>query len=123
MIAINTSKGDRVIAANVVWAGTSAERRKGLLGRTTMSPDDGMYITPCECVHTFAMKFPIDIAFLDKNGRILRIQRALKPYRISRLVWQADGVLELAAGRLAETGTEVGDTIAFKDDAGEEPVS
>lgn len=121
MIAINTSKGNRVIANRVLWAGTGAERRKGLLGRTEMSPDEGMYITPCECVHTFGMKFPIDVAFLDAEGRILRVHHALKPRRLSRLVFRADGVLELAAGRLQETNTEVGDVVAFHDEEDDAP--
>ncbi|MBD3298947.1 MAG: DUF192 domain-containing protein [candidate division Zixibacteria bacterium] len=117
MIVINTSKGNRVIADKVRWAGTSAERRKGLLGRTEMSANEGMYITPCEWIHTFGMKFPIDVAFPDKHGRILHVHHALKPRRLSRPVLRADGALELAAGRLRETETEVGDYIAFQIDS------
>jgi uncharacterized membrane protein (UPF0127 family) len=120
VIAINTSRDNQTIAVRVVWAGTSAERRKGLLGRTQMDADEGMYITPCEWIHTFGMKFPIDVAFLYKDGRVLAVHHALKPNRLSRPVFRADGVLELAAGRLAATHTDVGDMIAFKDDAADD---
>ena len=113
--AYNTSKGGIIVARRVLWAGTSKERRRGLLGRDRLDPDEGIYIAPCECVHTFGMRFAIDVAFLAPDGRILAVNRALKPRRLSKLIWRADGVLELAQGRLAETGTEVGDIIEFRD--------
>jgi hypothetical protein len=112
---INLSKGGLVLARRAVWAGTGAERRRGLLGRTELGADEGIYIVPCEWVHTFGMKFPIDVAFLDRNGKVLSLQRNLRPRRLSKLVWRAEGVLELAAGRLAETETAVGDLLDFRD--------
>lgn len=112
--AVNISKGGVVIASQVEWAGTSEQRRRGLLGRTSMGSNDGIYIVPCEWVHTFRMKFPIDIVFLARDGRVLAVHHALKPNRLSKLVWRADGVLELAAGRLRDTGTDVGDIVELR---------
>ena len=97
------------------WAGTGTERRKGLLGRTHLDPDEGIYIVPCQWIHMFGMKIPIDVAFLNKDGRVLAVHHRLKPNRLSRPVFRAEGVLELAAGRLEETGTVVGDVIEFRD--------
>lgn len=111
--AINRTKNDTVLAANVTWAGTSQQRRRGWLGRDSIAPDEAIYLTPCEGVHTVGMKFPIDVAFLGADGRILAAQHGLKPWRISKLVFRAAGVLELPPGRLRDTGTAVGDLIEF----------
>ena len=78
-----------------------------------MDPDEGIYLVPCEGVHTFGMKFPIDVAFLDSKGTVLAVHHGLKPWRISKILFRARGVLELAAGVLRETGTETGDVIEF----------
>jgi uncharacterized membrane protein (UPF0127 family) len=61
------------------------------------------------------MKFPIDVAFLGKEGRVLAVHHNLKPNRISRIVLRARGVLELSAGRLQATDTDVGDVIQFRE--------
>lgn len=121
LVAVNVSKGGRVIAETVVWAGTSRERRRGLLGREGLAPEEGMYIVPTQCIHTFGMKFAIDVAFLARDGRVLAVHHGLKPRRVSKLVIRAEGALELAAGRLAATGTEVGDVIELREveEAGE----
>ena len=112
--AINTTR-DRVVAERVVWAGTSETRRRGLLGRDHLPPDEGMYIVPTQWIHMFGMRFPIDVAFLDDSGRVLHIHHELKRNRLSRPVWRAEGALELAAGTLRASGTEVGDVIEFED--------
>lgn len=103
-----------VIATRVGWAGTSRARRRGLLGRDSLDDDEGLYIVPTQWVHMFGMRFPIDLAYLDENGRVLSVQAHLKPNRLSKPVWRADGALELAAGRLAATGTRAGDIVVFE---------
>lgn len=109
--AINVSKGGVVIAEHIEWAGTGAGRRRGLLGRKAMDRTEGIYLTPCEWIHTFGMHFPIDVAFLSSTGEILAVHHSLKPNRLSKIVLRAEGVLELSAGRLYATSTEVGDDI------------
>lgn len=111
--AVNVSK-DCAVAARVQLTGTSKERRRGLLGRDTLDPAEGIYIVPTQWIHMFGMRFPIDVAFLASDGRVLFVHHALKPNRLSRLVWRADGALELAAGTLQASGTEVGDIIRFR---------
>jgi uncharacterized membrane protein (UPF0127 family) len=111
--AVNVSKGV-IVAEKVLWAGTSAERRKGLLGRDGISRNEGMYIVPTQWIHMFGMRFPIDVAFLSADGTVLHIHHQLKPNRLSRPVWRAEGALELAAGVLRESNTEVGDRIEFE---------
>lgn len=113
LCVINVSKGGVMIASDVAWANTSRERRRGLLGRSGLSNCEGIYLTPCEWIHTFGMKFPIDVAFLSADGQILVVHHSLKPYRLSRMVLRAQGVLELTAGTLLRSGTAVGDDVQF----------
>lgn len=110
---INISKGRVVIAENIEWAGSGAKRRRGLLGREALDCMEGIYLIPCEWIHTFWMHFPIDVAFLSATGRILAVHDSLKPNRLSKIVLRAEGVLELSAGRLRATSTEVGDYVQF----------
>ena len=113
--AVNVSKGNTIIARRVEWAGTSAQRRRGLLGRSELSPEEGMYLGPCQWIHTFRMRFPIDVAFLSREGRVLTVHHNLKPNRLSRIALRAQGVLELPSGRLHATNTEVGDIVQFRE--------
>lgn len=115
MQAVNTTRG-KVLARHLEWAGTSQARRQGLLGKSHLDPESGIYIVPCQGIHMFGMKFPIDVAFIGRDGRILAVHHVLKPNRLSRIVFRADGVLELAAGRLRVTETAVGDQVEFRDD-------
>ena len=114
VLARNVTR-NRVLADRLVWAGTSETRREGLLGRDRFEPGEGLFIGPCKWIHMFGMKFPIDAAFLDENGRVLHVHHSLKPNRLSRPVLRADGVLELPSGTLKDSGTVVGDTIEFQD--------
>lgn len=111
--AVNVTR-DTVVATRVVWAGTSELRRRGLLGKNRIESDEGMYIVPTQWIHMFGMRFPIDVAYLAGDGRVLHIHHALKPNRLGRPVFRAEGALELVAGRLRETGTEIGDVILFE---------
>lgn len=111
--AVNVTKGQS-LAARVEWAGTSDTRRRGLLGRDHIDRDEGAYIVPTQWIHMFGMQFPIDVAFLDSKGRVLHVCHALQPNRLSPIVWRAEGALELAAGTLESTRTEVGDVIEIR---------
>jgi hypothetical protein len=110
---VNASKDGKIIAHKVAWAGSSAERRRGLLGRISLNAEEGIYIAPSEWVHTFGMRFPIDIAFLSSRGQILAVHHRLKPNRFSKFVLRAKGVLELSEGALRLTNTEIGDVVQF----------
>ena len=114
MIATNRTR-NAVLGDRVTWAGDSETRRRGLLGRSGLEPGEGIYIVPTQMIHMFGMKFPIDVAFLDREGKVLVIHHRLRPNRLSRFVLRAEGALELPAGTLAATGTEVGDRIRLED--------
>jgi uncharacterized protein len=109
---VNLDRGV-TIAARICLAGTSAARRKGLLGVSQMNSDTGLWICPCEAVHTFGMKIPIDAMFLDRSHRVRKISRDVKKNRIA-FCFSAHSVVELPAGRLAATGTELNDRLEFR---------
>lgn len=106
---INRTRGT-VLAGSVQLAGTSAERTRGLLGRDGLAPDEGLWIIPCESVHTFGMRFAIDLIYLDRKYRIRKIRHSIKPWRLS-VCLIAHSVLELPAGSVCLTGSQVGDTL------------
>ena len=108
----NRTRG-ATLAANVELADTPASRRIGLLRRKSLGPDEGLWIYPTQAIHTIGMRFPIDVAFLDRRLRVYRVYHCLAPFRLTSLVWGARSVLELASGSLASTGTAVGDELQF----------
>lgn len=109
--AVNVGRSTE-IATSVEVANSSAARSKGLLGRRGLGPGEGLWIVPCESVHTFGMKFPIDLVYLDREHRIRKIRKRVHPWRISAC-FTAHSVLELAAGAIGEGDAEPGDIIAF----------
>jgi hypothetical protein len=114
-LKITNSKG-RVLADRADIADTIAKRNTGLLKHTKLDPGEGLLI-PTQAVHTFRMKFPIDIAFLSRKRKVLKIRANMVRGRIAMSLL-AHSVLELPAGTLAETGTAAGDQLVFeKNDA------
>jgi uncharacterized membrane protein (UPF0127 family) len=94
-------------------ANTSERRREGLLKKTGLAPGEGLWISPCEAVHCFFMKFTIDVLFLSKSKQVVKVRPALKPWRIAGSM-KAHSVLELPEGRIAATGTQQGDELEFE---------
>ncbi len=94
-------------------ADTSAARRTGLLKHDSFEPGDGLWIVPCEGVHTFGMRFAIDILFLSKKRVVRKVRRAAPPRRVA-VDLLAYSVLELPAGTIAATGTEPGDQLELE---------
>ena len=87
------------------------ERLVGLLGRSGLDEGDGLWLEPCDSVHMLGMRFPIDVAFLDREGRVLRTAESLRPWRATWPVRGARCALELPAGTLRRTGTQAGDQL------------
>jgi uncharacterized membrane protein (UPF0127 family) len=71
----------------------------------------GLVIDPCNSIHMFFMRFPLDIIFLDKQGQVVFMYKGIKPWRMGRIVRGAKLAIELPEGAIARTGTQVGDTI------------
>lgn len=102
-----------VIGDFVDVARTSTARRTGLSKHTLLNSGEGLWIVPCEGVHTFGMNFPIDVLFLSKDRRVLKIRDNMVRGRMSFCL-RAHSVLEIPAGTAGETGTEVGDQLDFE---------
>lgn len=95
---------------SIELADSAANRNRGLLGRDSLAPGEGLWITPCEAIHMFFMRFAIDAVFLDRQKRVVKICARLKPWRLAGSL-RAKSVLELPAGTTETTGTQVGDQI------------
>jgi uncharacterized protein len=108
----NTTRGT-VVADAADVANTSATRRTGLLKHDGLKPGEGLWIVPCEAVHTFGMKFDIDVLYLSKSKRVVKIRPRMPKRRISLCLW-AHSVLELPAGMASSTSTEAGDQLEFE---------
>ena len=108
--ALEEVTSHRTIVSRVQAAVDSASRKRGLLGRTSLD-DVALVIAPCNAVHTFFMRFPIDVLFVDRQGRVLRVAREVRPWRIAA-AWRAFAVIELAAA--AAGGIKVGDQVGLR---------
>jgi len=100
--------GSRVAVVDSWW-----HRLRGLLARPPIQKGEGLLLLECGSVHTVGMRYPIDVAFLDAEGRIVRCIRRLGPWRIGLGGDAAVHTLELPAGRLGETGTVPGDHLSW----------
>lgn len=105
-----------MIAAGVERAESPWERMKGLLGRSSgeFGTGRGLWISPSQGIHTIGMQFPIDVVYLDYAGRVIKAYHRLAPYRVAAVLLRARSVLELPAGTLELTGTEVGDFLEIR---------
>ena len=106
----NISK-EVLLAKEVHLASSWSQRLKGLLGRAYLPYEEALIIQPCNSVHTFFMRFSIDVIFIDKKGRVVRILPNLSPFRISGLYFRAFSAIELCAGTIYKTNTEEGDLL------------
>ena len=98
------------VALEVDVAATRATRRRGLLGRESLAATEGLLLSPCKAVHTVGMRFPIDVIFIDRDGRAVRIVPSLAPWRIAMSA-RAKAVIELAAGQAEASDIQVGDLL------------
>jgi uncharacterized membrane protein (UPF0127 family) len=108
--SLRNRRTGQVVAARLLPAVDSATRRKGLLGRASLGAGEAMVIAPSSAVHTFWMQFAIDIAFVRKDGTVLKTREAVGPWRMTG-AFGAHAVVELEAGALARHDTKPGDVL------------
>lgn len=113
MQIVNDTK-KQVLSDQCRLANTFFKRAIGLLNRNSIRPGEGLLLDNCHGIHTVGMRFPIDVLFLDKGLRVIRVAINLKPFHVGPAVKDAIYVLELPAGTIDQTKTEVGDQIQFR---------
>ena len=86
-------------------------RLVGLMGRASLSAKSGLWIQQCNSIHTFGMRFPIDLVFLNKSLRVISVVECVRPYRVVWPVRVASSVIELPAHTLRRSGTQAGDVL------------
>jgi uncharacterized membrane protein (UPF0127 family) len=113
LTAINVTRGVRLTECGRV-ADSFLTRLVGLLRDKTLEHGDGLWIVPCNSIHSIGMHFVFDAIFLDKNLRVVHLMREMKPWRISKMVFSAHSVLELPSGFISPTATELGDQFEMR---------
>jgi uncharacterized membrane protein (UPF0127 family) len=113
LIATNVTRGVNLTecgrVAETVWT-----RLVGLLRDKGLAQGDGLWIVPCNSIHSFAMKFTFDAVFLSRELKVVHLLGEMKPWRISPMKFTAHSVLELPAGVIAASGTELGDQFEMR---------
>jgi uncharacterized membrane protein (UPF0127 family) len=112
-VFIRNRTRDTVLGQEIELADNSAKRRTGLLKHTSLPPGHGLWIVPCESVHTFFMKFAIDLVYVDRKNRVRKVRHAVPAWRMSACL-TAHSIIELPAGTARETRTEKGDELIFE---------
>ncbi len=104
------------LATDLTVADTHWTRLRGLLGttRTTFAAGKGLWIVPCHGVHTLAMRYPLDIVYLDEQKVVVHVEENVRPWRITPMRMDAVTVLELPSHTIWSTHTQVGDEIEIQ---------
>ncbi len=102
-----------MLGASILAAAGPIARMRGLLGTEDLPAGAGLWIRPCRGIHSIGMKYAFDALFIGPDRKVVAAYRSFPRNRVSRIFWSADGVLELPAGTIEETGTLIGDEIAF----------
>ncbi|MBP9089499.1 DUF192 domain-containing protein [bacterium] len=102
---------ETVLAENVRVAKTFVTRLQGLLGTTSLPVGQGLLIAPCNSIHMFGMKYAIDCVFLDADNKVVGLVENIAPGKMSRVFGPAKQCLELPAGVIASSATQLGDVL------------
>src|SRR5438270_2397128 len=111
-LLVRNQTRDSVLTQFAEIADTSATRRKGLLGRTGLAPGQGIWIIPCSAVHSLGMKFTIDVVYVNRALKVLKVRPSMAPWQMSMCLF-AHSVLELPSGTIDRTQTRTGDQLEF----------
>ena len=109
-------EGGRVVCERCELADGPVSRARGLLGRAGLSQGDGLLLKPTFSIHTFFMRFPIDVVFLDRDGAVVDVVSRLKPWRATTRL-RARAALELAAGEAERVRVRVGERLKLEEAA------
>ncbi len=114
MRIINLTR-QRVLADQALVAEGFFLRLVGLLNRKKLNPGEGLILKPCNSIHTFLMRFTIDVLFVDKANSVLKIVPLLKPFHLTYIYPNSAFVIELPAGVIKATSTQQGDIVSLEE--------
>jgi uncharacterized membrane protein (UPF0127 family) len=103
-----------MIARSVLEANSFFKRLRGLMFTASLKDDCALHLTPCRSVHTFFMKYPIDVVYLDALGIIVGFDERLEPNRLGTVVPHTRSVIELPAGRIREASLRIGQLLEIQ---------
>jgi uncharacterized protein len=112
MQIVNATK-NTVLADKAELADTPISRLVGLLSRSSLSPGEALVFIPGNSIHTFFMRFTIDVIFLDRHNRVIRAISRLRPWRMTAVYFSSRSCIELPAGTIESTGTSPGDSLSL----------
>ncbi len=112
LVTITHVETRKIVARKVVMATSILSRMRGLMFRNEIEKDEGIILEPCNSIHTFFMKFPIDVVFINKKNKIIKIYKSLPPWRLTPIVWGSKKVLEVASNQFPSE-IKIGDTMEF----------
>lgn len=109
-------KNHTILTQKAVRAHTPWTRLKGLLGRDSLLSNEALVLSPCNSIHTFFMRFTIDVIFMDSSGKVLQLYHHLKPNRLTRIHWRAKEVIEVPSGTIEQWEIKLGDILKCEED-------
>jgi uncharacterized membrane protein (UPF0127 family) len=107
---LENSRNQAIVADHLLTAFDSASRRTGLLRHESLATGHALIIAPTSAIHTFSMRFAIDVVFVSRDGVVMKACEAVRPWRIAA-AWRAYAVIELPAGTLDRSATAAGDRL------------
>jgi uncharacterized membrane protein (UPF0127 family) len=117
LIITNTSR-KTVIGESIEVAETASQKVKGLLGREGLDRGQGLLFKGAGSLHTLFMRFPIDIIYTNKQGKVVKTAGSVRPFKLVAAPLRCDCAIELPAGVIAASNTQVGDNLSFDDAPG-----
>lgn len=111
---IQNKTRNTLVAGKTAVADTFFRRLKGLLGESSLPEGAALVIKPCSAIHTFGMRFAIDVIFLDRNNRVVKTCAAVKPNKVFIGSRNAAVAIELPVGSIERAGVSVGDRLSVE---------
>ncbi len=111
VLTVRNATRDQVIGTKIREARTFLSRGKGLMFAPELEWGEGLIIDPCSSIHTFFMRFPLDVLYMNRDNAVIRADQRMKPWRIGPVFTGSKWVIELPPGTIEATGTEAGDRI------------
>jgi uncharacterized membrane protein (UPF0127 family) len=115
LLVANINRGT-LLGEAIEVAQTAAQRVKGLLGRECLEDGQGLLFKEAGSLHTLFMRFPVDIVYADKNGKVIKLAESVGPFKLVAAPLRCYYALELPAGAINESRTRVGDRLSFGDE-------